>query len=76
MKLFLIEFDEVDYEEDFGVLVSAKSKEHAIKVAEIVKEKKDKGFGNRYESNIESIKEIGTYNKDIAEEIIVSNRGA
>lgn len=78
MKLYLITFKEVDYEEDYAVLVSARSEAEAIEVAEI----KDgayvhKMFSNsRFKDNIESIELLGTSYKNEVKEILSSNRGA
>jgi hypothetical protein len=74
MKLYLISFRKVDWEQDYAVLVSALDKEHALKVAEISDIKK--GWNNRHKDNIQEIEEIGIYNKDIAKEIISDNKGA
>lgn len=74
MKLYIIFFEDVDYEEDNAVLVSANNEKEAFNIAEI-KESKDI-FGSRYKDNIREIREIGIYNKDISEEIMSDNRGA
>ena len=68
MNIYLIEFDKVSYDETRATCVSANNEEEAKKVADITKE--EKAWSNTYESNIEKITLIGTYYKDVAEEII------
>ena len=74
MKIYKIDFDDVDYEEDYSVLVSATDRDQALIIAEITEE--DEKFGSRYKSNIKLITYIGVYYKNVAEEIMYSNKGA
>jgi hypothetical protein len=74
MKLYIIKLDNVDYEEDSEILVSAENPEDALVVAEIKED--NKRWNNKYVSNVECIRCIGIYREDIKEIIMVNNRGA